>query len=154
MYWPHKLESMVLVDFAPYHALANRVKFVPWFMGVCCVTAAAPKSFVVRMVAPYAANALRSAPTFHAVTRWDNLRGAGSVPRLTMRQTVAAEQPTSAWTTGCRTFAESGSESKFLSASGIVLVSVCCAMSLPFLRRYEHGAFSRLPLRNIEDDIA
>jgi hypothetical protein len=44
-----------------------------------------------------------------------------------MRQTVAAEQPTSAWTTGCRTFAESGSESKFLRASGIVLVSVCCA---------------------------
>lgn len=87
------------------------------------------------MLSIYTAKALRSAPTFHAVTRWDNLRGAGSVPRLTIRQTVAAEQPTSAWTTGCRTFAESGSKSKFLRASGIVLVSVCCGMLCAFVSR-------------------
>lgn len=76
----------------------------------------------------YAASALRKAPTFHADIRCDNFRGGGSAPRLTMRQTVAAEQPNSAWTMGCRTLAESGSKSKFFSASGIVLESVRCAI--------------------------
>lgn len=84
--------------------------------------------FLSVMVAPYAARAFLRSPTFHAVTRSDSLRGAGRVPRLTMRQTVADEQPLSAATTGRRTFAESGSESKFLSASGIALGSVWCAM--------------------------
>ncbi len=65
------------------------------------------------------ARALRSSPTFQAVMRSDCFRGAGRSPRLTMRQTVAAEQAFSALTTGSRTLAESGRESKFLSASGI-----------------------------------
>jgi hypothetical protein len=46
----------------------------------------------VVIAAPYFVKALRSSPTFQAVTRSDNLRGAGKVPRFTIRQTVAAEQ--------------------------------------------------------------
>jgi hypothetical protein len=38
-------------------------------------------------------NTLRSSPTFHAVKRSENFRGFGMVPRLTMRQMVAEEQP-------------------------------------------------------------
>ena len=93
------------------------------------------------MIANYADRYLRRSPTFQAVTRSDNLRGAGSLPRLTMRQTVAAEQLYSASTTGWRTFAESGRKSKFLSASGIEpVVPIRFDMSLPFLRRSEHVA--------------
>jgi hypothetical protein len=39
------------------------------------------------------ASASRNSPTFQAVTRDDNFRGEGKVPRWTMRQAVAAETP-------------------------------------------------------------
>ena len=45
------------------------------------------------MVGPYAARALRSCPTFQAVTRSESFLGAGKVPRPTIRQIVAAEHP-------------------------------------------------------------
>jgi hypothetical protein len=95
---------------------------------------------------------LRSWPTFHVEIRSECLRGAGSSPRLTIRQTVDPEQLKSASTTGCRTFAELGSESKFLSASGIALRGMRRAMLLSSLRRYEHGALSRVCLPNMEED--
>jgi hypothetical protein len=41
---------------------------------------------------------------------------------LTPLHTEAEEQAKRAWTTGCRTLAELGRESKFLRASGIAIV--------------------------------
>jgi hypothetical protein len=45
--------------------------------------------------------------------------GLGINPELTRRQTVELEQEKSASITGCRTLAESGSESKCFRASGM-----------------------------------
>lgn len=87
----------------------------------------------------YAASALRRSPTFQAVTRSDSFRGAGRVPFFTMRQMVADEQPTRPSTTGWRTFAESGSESKFFSASGIALGAVRCAIPCNLVIWVENG---------------
>ena len=70
------------------------------------------------MISPYRASAARRSPTFHAVTRADNFLGEGSVPALTRRHTVAGELAKSAWTTGSRTNADAGSESKYSRDSG------------------------------------
>jgi hypothetical protein len=61
-------------------------------------------------------------------------------PAFTFRQTVAGEHANSASTTGCLTFAESGSESNNLSASGKLLGSDLTAMICVLSRRVEHGA--------------
>ena len=58
---------------------------------------------------------LRSSPTFHAVTLFDNFFGLGSVPRLDMRQMVSTEQSRSPATVCTRTCAEFGRLSKFSS---------------------------------------
>jgi len=70
-------------------------------------------------------NTRRSSPTCQAVTRSDNFRGAGSVPALTRRHTVAAEQANSACTTGWRTMQDSGRESKLRSAAGMSAAARC-----------------------------
>lgn len=51
----------------------------------------------------------------------DNFLGAGIIPDLTPRHTLAGEQANKAWTIGSLTCALSGSKSKFLSASGMML---------------------------------
>ncbi len=61
------------------------------------------------MAAPYsAASALRSSPTFQAVTRSESFLGLGMRPSEAMRQTVGFEHDNKAITTPTLTFAESG----------------------------------------------
>jgi len=64
--------------------------------------------------------------------REENLSGEGIRPSRTRRHMVAAEQPNNASTTGCRTWAASGSESKFNNALGKVPLSCFFAMTCAY----------------------
>jgi hypothetical protein len=77
--------------------------------------------FVVECPAHYLPplNTRRRSPTCQAEILSDNFRGAGKVPALTRRHTVAAEQANSACTTGWRTKQDDGRSSKLRSALGI-----------------------------------
>jgi hypothetical protein len=102
------------------------------------------------MTASYAAcaNTCRSAPTFHVVTP-PRFVGAGIRPLRLHRQIVGALALKSAFTTGNRTFAEFGSESKDASAGliGGEMLRVWVAIA-PFTlknNKRERLGISRLP---------
>jgi hypothetical protein len=64
--------------------------------------------------------AVRSSPTFQTAVLGENLRGAGIQWAEIPRYKVDDEQAKRAKTTGCRTLAESGSESKLRSESDTI----------------------------------
>src|SRR5579863_4860159 len=67
----------------------------------------------------YLSRAARSSPTFHVVQPGESFLGAGMRPDFTLRQIVAAEQPYRPMSTGKRTSALSGKDSKCSRANGI-----------------------------------
>ena len=78
----------------------------------------------------------RTVPTFQAVTRWDNLTGAGNVPAFTLRHRVGAEKGSGAGVSGrfglctscdSRMNALSGSASK---TDGVIDVIFCDTVGL------------------------